>query len=362
MGTGRGAGRAQRRRAGQRRRGVAGAVKNTPPDFDQFWQNAQARFRQVLGDGDKPGRPLALGAAAVLALWLLSGVYMVDTSEQGVELIFGQLHETTGPGLHYNFPAPIGQVYTPEVTTVNKEEIGFRSTGSDRGSMQDVPEESIMLTGDKNLVKIHYEVQWQVGDPARYLFAVMNPDTTVKPVAESAMREVVGNTPIDRVISNEKERIAQDTRQLMQRVLDSYHTGIQVDRVVMLEADAPTQVLDAFIDVLSAQQEFDTSQEKARRYAQGIIPVAEGQAQKMILDAQAYQQEVVNRAKGDTARFLAIYEQYKLAKDVTRKRMLLETLEEVLGGMQKTIVDGKSGAVPYLPIPALNARQKESAQ
>ena len=219
-----------------------GGSNGTPPDFDAFWQQMQARFRRVMGDGHSPGRPLALGAAAIMTLWLLSGVYMVDTSEQGVELIFGQLHETTGPGLHYNFPSPIGQVFTPEVTTGEQGGDRLPFHGAQRGAMQDVPEESIMLTGDKNLVKIHYEVQWQVGDPGALSFCRDEPDSTVKPVAESAMREVVGNTPIDTVF-NEKERIAQDTRQLMQRVLDSYHTGIQIDRVVMLEADAPSQVV-----------------------------------------------------------------------------------------------------------------------
>jgi modulator of FtsH protease HflK len=346
--------------------GGNGGGRRTPPgggDFDEFFRRKQEQFNSFFGgnSGDNY-RPALIFGAALGFIWLLSGVYTVDPSEQGVELIFGKVHETTGPGLHYNFPSPIGTVFTPEVTTSKKEEIGFTTRGT-QDERADVPEESIMLTGDKNLVKVHYEVQWKVNDAAKFLFSVRNPELSVKPVAESAMREVVGNTPIDTVLSNEKERIALETRQLMQNVLDSYDTGIQVERVVMLEADAPSAVVDAFIDVLAAQQEFTTLQERARKYEQGIIPVAQGEAQKMILDAEAYKQEVVNRAKGDASRFLSVYNEYRQAEDVTRKRMYLETMEEILAGMPKVIIDGDaggSGVLPYMALPPLRSLEPAS--
>lgn len=338
-----------------------------PPDLDELIRKSQESLRQMMGNGPGGVRPFVLMALVLAGLWFSSGVYRVDADEVGIVLRFGEFHRRTEPGLNYHFPYPIETVATPKVTTINREEVGFRSSGGaymDKNSRQIVPEESLMLTGDKNLVSAQFEVQWRIKDAARFLFNTRNPEFIVKPVAETAMREVMGNTPLSLALSDKRQPIAEATKALMQSVLDDYKTGIEIYEVNLLAVDAPQPVVDAFIDVLAAQQEKETLQNQAGKYRDGIIPVAQGQVEKMIKDAEAYKQAVVAKATGEASRFSAVYQEYKEAKDVTKQRIYLETMEEIMAGMNKVIMDGASGqgVLPYLPLNQLKPSAGDATQ
>lgn len=335
--------------------GGGGSQNPPPPDLDEIIRKSQESLRQMMGPGAGGSRPLILGGLVLLVLWMFSGVYRVDADEVGIVLRFGEYHRRTDPGLNIAFPYPIETVATPRVTSINREEIGFRTVGGrygDSASRNPVPEESLMLTGDKNLVSAQFEVQWRIKDAARYLFNTQNPQFIVKPVAETAMREVMGNMPLNKALSDKRQPIAEATKLLMQSVLDDYKTGIEIYEVNLLAVDAPDPVVDAFIDVLAAQQEKETLQNQARKYRDGIIPVAQGQVEKMIKDAEAYKSAVVAKSAGEASRFSAVFEEYKQAKDVTRKRIYLETMEEIMAGMNKLILDKSAGqgVLPYLPL------------
>ncbi len=334
-----------------------------PPDLDEFIRKSQESLRQMMGSGGGGLRPFLLIGLAILSLWFASGIYRVEADEVGIVLRFGEFHRRSDPGLNYHFPYPIETVATPRVTTINREEVGFRSTEGgfmDQENRRTVPEESLMLTGDKNLVSAQFEVQWRIKDAARFLFNTRSPEFLVKPVAETAMREVMGNMPLNKALSDKRQPIAEATKALMQSILDDYKTGIEIFEVNLLAVDAPQPVVDAFIDVLAAQQEKETLQNQAKRYRDGIIPVAQGQVEKMIKDAEAYKQAVVSKAGGEASRFMAVYNEYKIAKDVTKKRIYLETMEEIMSGMNKLILDqdsgGGQGVLPYLPLNELKPK------
>lgn len=346
---------------------------NTPPpsqgpDFSELLRKSQQQFQKWFpGDGDEGKKGLVLMAVVGALLWLASGVYLVKADEQGVVLRFGEYTRTTAPGVNYHFPYPVETVETPRVTAINRVEIGFRSGGFSRvnkGADSSIAEESLMLTGDENIVDIDFEVQWKIANAPDFLFNIRDPEETVKAVAESAMREVIGKIKIATVLAEGKLQVEQDTKKLIQDTLNSYNAGIEVVSVNMLKADPPAQVIDAFRDVQTARADLETARNQAEAYSNDILPKARGQAQQMILEAEGYKQEVINRAQGEAARFSAIYEQYKQAKDVTKKRMYLETMEEVLQGMNKIIMDGKatSGVVPYLPLPELKRRSEETVK
>jgi membrane protease subunit HflK len=352
--------------------GGGGSSSDPSPDLEQIIRKSQESLRQMLGGGgeEQSFRPFLLMGLAFFVLWCASGIYRVDADEEGIVLRFGEFHRKTMPGLNYHLPAPIETVAVPKVTTINREEIGFRSSGGafmEKENRRSVPEESLMLTGDKNLVSVQFEVQWRIKDAARFLFNTRNTQFLVKPVAETAMREVMGNMPLSLALSDKRQPIAEATRDLMQSILDSYKTGIEIYEVNLLAVDAPQPVVDAFIDVLAAQQEKETLQNQARRYRDSIVPVAQGEAEKKIKDAEAYKQAVVSKAQGEAGRFASVYKEYAVAKDVTRRRLYLETLEEILSGMNKVIIDGDAaarGVQPYLPLPELKraAKSQESTE
>lgn len=354
---------------------------NDQPDLEEILRKSRESLRQVFGGGGggnhrggnggwfdlQSPRVLVLAVLAILALWFASGIYRVDADEQGVVLRFGEYHRTTEPGLNYRLPYPIEQSFTPRVTSINREQVGFRSMGGDsnystRENRTLVPEESLMLTGDKNIVSAQFEVQWRIKDAGKYLFNVRVPDFIVKPVAETAMREVMGNTALSLALSDKRQSIAEATQDLMQNILDEYQTGIEIFEVNLLAVDAPGPVVDAFIDVLSSQQEKETLRNQAMKYRDGILPVAQGAAEKMIQDAEAYREAVVSKAKGEASRFSSIYNEYKNATDVTRQRIYLETMEDVMGGMNKVIIDDKAsgGVLPYLPLPQLEKAKQSN--
>ena len=335
------------------------------PDFNDFIRKSQDKFRQIFpDDGNENGKGIALIVAVVALLWLSSGIYLVKADEQGVVMRFGEYTRTTAPGVNYHLPFPIESVETPRVTAINHAEIGFRSGGfsrSGKGNEASVPEESLMLTGDENIVDINFEVQWKISNAPNFLFNIRNPEETVKVVSESAMREVIGKSKIATVLAEGKLAVEQDTKKLIQNMLTSYKAGIEVVSVNLLKADPPTQVIDAFRDVQTARADLETSRNQAEAYSNDILPKARGQAQQMVLEAEGYKQEVTNRAQGEASRFSAVYNEFKQAKDVTKKRMYLETMEDILQGMNKIIIDGKSGngVVPYLPLPELKSKSAD---
>jgi modulator of FtsH protease HflK len=322
-----------------------------PPDLEEFLRRGQDRLRSVL-PGNLGGRGIALIALAAIALWGLSGFFRVEPDELGVVLRFGKFVREVQPGLNYHLPYPIETALTPQALRVNKTDVGQRA------SIRDLPEESLMLTGDENIVDVAFSVLWrvkptQIGD---YLFNVQNPEGTVKAVAESAMREIVGRSNIQPLITGKRDEIAVAAERLMQKTLDDYGAGILIQQVNLARADYPAQVIDAFRDVQAARSDQERAQNEAQTYANRVVPEARGRAAKIIQDAEAYRSQTVAEATGETSRFLQIYEQYKKAPSVTRERMYLETMERIFGDNNKIIIDtGQAGpgVVPYLPLTEL---------
>jgi membrane protease subunit HflK len=311
------------------------------------------------------GGGILLIVVAVVALWLISGFFIVRPDEQGVVLRFGAYNRTVQPGLSWHIPTPIESVLKPKVTRVNRVEVGFRAGDGAQPSARaaaarQVPEEALMLTGDENIVDINFTVFWVIKDATRYLFNIRNPEATVKAAAESAMRESIGRTPIASALAEGRGQIEADTKKLLQAVLDSYGAGIEITQVQLQKVDPPTQVIDAFRDVQRARADQERLRNEAEAYRNDIIPRARGEAVRLVQEAEAYKQEVVARAQGDADRFLSVFNAYQTAPDVTMRRIYLETMEEILKGTNKVIIDkaaeSASGVVPYLPLPELGRR------
>lgn len=342
--------------------GRGGGSGPQPPDLEELLRKGQDRFRKVMPGGFGSGKGFALIAVAALALWLLTGFYRVQPDEKGVVLRFGEYVRTEESGLHYRLPTPFESVLTPKVTTINRVELGFRSIGEVRGraaASRDMLEESLMLTGDENIVDIHFSVFWKVkpGGAEAYLFNVRDPEGTVKVAAESAMRDIVGQMPIQSALTEGRAVIETKTRDLLQQLLDGYKTGIEITQVQLLKSDPPAQVIDAFNDVQRAKADQERSRNEAEAYRNDIIPRARGKAEQMVQEAAAYKEQVLNLAQGEAGRFTSVADAYAQAKDVTARRLYLETMEQVLRGSNKVIIDsgaqGGQGVVPYLPLPEL---------
>jgi membrane protease subunit HflK len=331
-----------------------------PPDLEDFLRRSQDKLRAVL-PGNLGGRGLAIIALVLVGLWGFSGFFRVEPDELGVVLRFGKFTREVQPGLNYHLPYPIETALTPQALRVNKLNIGFRESDDlRRGTTQrDVPEESLMLTGDENIVDVDFSVLWRVNPSAvgDYLFNIQNPEATVKAVAESAMRQVVGHSNIGPILTGARQNIETAVQELMQKTLDDYGAGIMIQQVQLQKVDPPTQVIDAFRDVQAARSDLERAQNEAQTYANRVVPEARGRAAKIIQDAEAYKSQTVADANGQTSRFLQVYDQYKKAPDVTRERMYLETMERVLGSNDKTIIDtggaNGPGVVPYLPLPGI---------
>jgi membrane protease subunit HflK len=344
--------------------GGGGGGGPQPPDIDEVIRRGQARLKALLPGGFGGKKVLILAGLGILAIWLgYGGAYRVQPNQVGVELVLGRFTGTTDPGLHWNYPAPIGTVYRPDVTAENRIEIGLRTSGeaTRRGaSVRDVPEESQMITGDENIVDIDFVVFWKIADAPNYLFNIRNPDETIKMAAESVMRDIVGQTPIQEALTSGREDIERRTLASLQKLMTEYGAGIEVRQVQMLEVLPPKNVIDAFDEVSRARQDKDRLKNEAEAYRNDIVPRARGESQQTLQGAEAYRQEVVNRAQGDANRFNQVYDAYKRSKDVTTMRIYLETLEEVFQNVNKVIIDGDaggaSGVVPYLPLPELQKR------
>ena len=339
----------------------SGSTKE-PPSLDEIINNIQKKINKFLPGGKSGGsKPIILGFLIVLVLYVASGLYRVLPDEQGVVLRFGKYVHTTQPGLHYHFPVPFERVLTPKVTKVNRVDVGFRPA-SDSGRVSgvgNVPEESLMLTGDENIVDINYSVFWVIKDAQKFLFNIQSPVETVKATSETAMREVIAKNEIQTILTEGRSNIEVEVQEITQQILDEYESGIQITQVQTQQADPPAQVIDAFRDVQAARADRERSKNEAEAYANDVIPRARGEAEQVLQKAEAYKKEVVALAEGEASRFLAIYNEYKKAKQVTQERMYLETMEKVLADIDKVIIEKNagSGVVPYLPLPELSKKK-----
>jgi modulator of FtsH protease HflK len=340
-----------------------------PPDLEDLLRRAQDRMQQLLPGGFFSGVGVGLVLLAALVIWGMSGFYRVQSEEQGVVLRFGKYVGDASPGLNYHLPYPIETVLLPKALRVSTLSIGMTliDDPARRGrTMRDVPEESLMLTGDENIVDVDFTVLWRikpkgVGD---FLFNIQNPEGTVKAVAESAMREVIGRSNIQPILTGARTSTELAVQELMQKTLDSYGSGILIQQVQMQKVDPPAQVIDAFRDVQAARADLERLQNEAQTYANRVVPDARGRAAQILQVAEGYKQQAVAEAKGQSARFLKVYDEYAKAKEVTRERIYLETMERVLGNSEKLVYDGGPGAqgvVPYLPLGELSPRRQPTA-
>jgi len=341
----------------------SGGTGGGPPDLEELLRRARTRWRNILPGGEMTLGGILLAVLVLAGLWLASGIYVVHPFEQGVVLRFGAFSERTGSGLHYHLPWPIETAYTPDVTSQRQISIGYHPRDASDSGEED-PNESLMLTGDENIIDVNFTVYWVIKDAPAFLFNVANaddnPDSTIKAVAESAMREVVGQNQIDPILTQDRAPIEVQVRDLMQQTLDSYGAGVAITQVKMQKADIPPEVIDAYRDVQAARADQERMRNEAEAYANKIIPEARGRAAKIVQDAQGYKQRVIAEASGEAQRFTLVYQEYRVAPEVTRKRMYLETMSQVLGGANKVIMDDSAnrGAVPYLPLPGLTPKTK----
>ncbi|BAM88037.1 protease activity modulator HflK [Bradyrhizobium oligotrophicum S58] len=336
-----------------------------PPDLEDLLRRGQDRLQQFIPGGGFGAAGVMLIVLGAVAIWLLSGFYRVQSEELGVVLRFGKYVRDEQPGLRYHLPYPIETVLLPKALRVNSISIGFTANDDPgrrgRGG-RDVPEESLMLTGDENIVDVDVTVLWRIKPKgaADFLFNIQNPEGTVKAVAESAMREVIGRSNIQPVLTGARTQIEQSVLELMQKTLDTYGSGIQVDNVQMQKVDPPAQVIAAFRDVQAARADLEKAQNEAQTYANKVVPDARGRAAQILQVAEGYKEQAIAEAKGQSARFLKVYDEYKKAPDVTRERIYLETMERVLSGSEKLVLDSGPGGgpVPLLPLGDLAPRRQ----
>lgn len=342
--------------------GGGGGSGSPPPDIEEMLRRSQDKVKRFLPSGGS-GKGIALIALVVVVGWLLTGFYRVDAGQQGVALIFGKLWDRTSPGLHYNIPSPIGEVLTPKVTRVNRVEVGFRSAPS-RGAARNVIRESLMLTGDENIIDTQFVVFWQIKDAFKFLFNVRNPEATVKAAAESAMREVIGKSEFEFVRTTGRGKVTAETQELIQSILDEFGAGILVRQVEIQGIEPPAAVIDAFKDVAAAKQDAERAENEATAYRNEITQRALGEAAQIVAASEAYKAEEVAKASGETQRFLSVFKEYEQDKVVTRRRLYLQTMEEVLQPMEKILIEdskGGSGVLPYLPLDQLRKGSKPSS-
>lgn len=339
------------------------------PDMDQLIAQAQAFIRSLLPGGGGGGggggfggaRSLGLLGLGAVVLWLASGFFRVQPDELGIVLRFGAFDRQVGPGLNYRFPWPIEEVLKPPVTRVNRTEVGYRSGVTDTripqatrdGAGRDVLEESLMLTGDENIVDIDFAVFWRVkvGGAGDYLFNTRNPPGLVKAVAESAMREVIGRTPIQRALTELRQQIEVEVLKETQEILDQYKAGVEITQVQLQKVDPPNAVIDSFRDVQRANTDSERLRNEAESYRNDIIPRARGESARILAEAEGFRQSTIAQANGQAQRFTSVLRAYQDAKDLTLKRMYIETMQDVLAHSQTVIVDENvRGLVPFLPL------------
>lgn len=323
----------------------------------------QFDFGQFFDGNTKKIIAIILSIAAFV--WLASGFYIVQEGQQAAVMRFGKFVRVARAGPNYHIPYPIENIIKVSVDRIQREEIGFRSATGIRTSGKNnldrgIAEESLMLTGDENIADINFFVQWRVSNIADYLFNVENAQETVKSSAESAMREVIGNSTITEAQTEGRAKVEQDTKLLLQKILNSYKAGITVENLHLLKVDPPAEVIDAFRDVQTARADKERLINQAEAYRNDILPKARGEAAKILQEAEGHKKNIISLAKGEAEKFKEIYAEYAKAKDITKKRMYIETMEKIYSGMHKIILTGNIGksAVPYLPLNELKKDQK----
>ena len=324
-------------------------------DLEDSIKKAKEKFGKF-----KIGGPRNISILIIVALiiWLATGFYRVEPDEQGIELLFGKWNQvTTEPGLHYFFPTPFGKTMTPKVESIRKINVGYRSASelgfSSNSSDRNVLEESLMLTGDQNIVDVQFTVLYKIKDAGKFLFKLRNPETTVKDMSESVMREIVGQRDLEFLLTGGRQEVEQVVRSNLQDILDEYESGILVQSIQLQSVNPPALVIDAFDEVQRARQDKEKLVNEANSYMNKIVPNARGDAAKLVQEATAYKEQVIKQAEGVAQNFIDVYNSYKNTKYVTRQRIYLETLTEVLEGPNKIILDdtgGGQGVVPYLPL------------
>ena len=328
-----------------------------------FIQRNRVALENLLASLGLQGRGRSVALAFVAAIWLLSGIYRVNPDEQGVVLRFGKWVDTVDSGLHYHWPYPIERVMLPKVTQVNQLQLGgdpgaaaMTANGRNDGA-------PVMLTGDEIIVIAEYVVLWRIKDAGAFLFNVQDPQSALRMASESAMHAVIGENPIQAAMSDRRQEIAEQAKDMLQRILDRYQAGILITQVQLQRVDPPAAVIDAFNDVQRARADQERARNEAESYANDVLPRARGEADRMNEEAQAYKEQVVNVAKGEIQSFLAVYNTYAKAKDVISWRMYLDSVDQLLRKSGKVIVDssgkGVSGVVPYMPLS--DARDKAAA-
>ena len=348
---------------GNKKKSSNGKGSYNDNDYDDFLKNIQEKLKSYFPNGGNFTN-VTLLLTIVAFIYVVSGFYRIGTDEQGVVTRFGEYVRTSEPGLHYHLPFPIESVLKPKVTRVNRIEVGFRTSQSQfsqSSQTRQVPEEALMLTGDENIVDLNFTVFWIINDAKEYLFNVRNPEATIKSIAESVMREKIGQTPINPILSEGKSIVEENAKIKLQEVLDSYNSGILITQVQLQKADPPENVIDSFRDVQRAKTDEQRLRNEAEAYRNDIIPKARGEAEQLIQKSEAYKQEVVAKAQGEAERFISVYDSYKKSKDVTRQRIYLETLENTLSKINKVIIDNDtgSGVVPYLPLPEIKKKSQQ---
>ncbi len=338
-------------------------------DFDEFFKKTEDFLKNNFGKtypGDGLNRQaksmLGLIILATVFLWLTLGIYKVEPDENAAVLYFGKFYKIATPGLNYYIPYPFGEVIKKSVTTVNTEEFGFSSVNK-KSEKRNLDAESLMLTGDENIVDIEFQVQWQISDIKDFVFNIAEPNQSIRKSAESAMREIIARTPIADALSDGKGKIEQETKTLLQEILDSYKAGVRVVLVQMRRVDPPIQVIDAFRDVQTAKADKEKEINQAQSYANDIIPRARGTASQMKEQAEAYSKEVVSNAEGEAGRFLAVYNEYNKSKQLTKKRIYIETMEKIYRDIDKVYIDrsaARSGVTSYFPLSELNNSMQQN--
>lgn len=327
-------------------------------DLDEMLRRAQENFRSIFpGDNGGSNRLIVFGVFGILALWLLSGFYFVQSNQHAVVLTFGKYTKTDEtPGLKYRAPWPVQSATIVDVTQERRMSIGYTQqqqiARGQNNTANRLEDESLMLTGDENIIDINFVVLWRINNAKDFLYSIRDPEDTVRLIASSAMREVIGQTKIQSALTEGRNKVQMDTRALMQSILDEYKSGITINNVQLQKVDPPEAVVDAFNEVQRARQDQERARNQAEAYSNSILPVAKGEASKLLLQAQAYKQEVINRAQGDAARFNSVYEAYKSGPSVTAERMYLETMEDVLKNARTVVLGSSNGSnvLPYLPI------------
>jgi membrane protease subunit HflK len=323
--------------------GPRGPRRPEGPDLNAGFERLNRRLRGFFGGPGGGVRPGAIAAVAggAFALWALSGFYVVQPNEEAVVTTLGAYSRSETPGLRYHLPAPLEHVEKVPVTSLNRIDVG----GSPDA---DVPQESLMLTGDRNIIDLDFSVTWRVSNASQFVFTLRDPEASVKAVAESAMREVVGRTPLDPILTTGRGQVQQQARDLMQRTLDAWGAGVRVDEVQIRSADPPQEVRAAFRDVASATQDASSAINEANTYRNRVINEAKGDAARIVQSSQGYREQAVREAVGDAARFNSIYQEYRRAPGVTRDRLYIETMQRVLARSNKVIVDSKGASAPII--------------